>query len=208
MIGGGEIAYRKIQGLLEAGARVRVVDPDPLPEVKRLAAKKRIALLRRLYRRGDLGQSFAAIASTDDRQVNLSIHREAKEKNILLNIVDKPEFCSFVFPARISRGEFLVTISTGGASPAFSKKVREDLEGHFGPEYGILVEIMTQLRRRFPPSSVKGTKDLFTSLVRSPILESIRKGNQAAVDRILRSIFGDGIRLRELGCKITQRVKR
>lgn len=199
VIGGGQVALRKIEGLLEAGARLRVVDPRPLPEVRRLAEKGKITLVRRAYRKGDLGRAFAAVASTDDRQVNLAIRGEAKRKRILLNIVDRPAFCDFVFPSRIQRGEFMVTISTGGASPALSRKVREELEEFFGPEYGVLVDLLGRLRKKIPPAVTSGADKLFTAFVRSPVLAHIRRGDWGAVDRLLQSIFG--VSLRKLGVK-------
>jgi precorrin-2 dehydrogenase/sirohydrochlorin ferrochelatase len=156
-----------------------------------------IALTRREYKKGDLGRAFAAIASTDDRSINLAIQREAKEKNILLNIVDKPEFCSFVFPARMSRGEFMITVSTGGASPAFAKKIREDLEKRFGVEYELLTRLMFFLRKRLPAGGETGR--LFNRFVRSPILTCLKRNDWAGVNRLLRKHFGDGFTAQSLG---------
>lgn len=185
VIGAGEVGLRKIETLLEAGAKVKVYDPKPLPELQ----KMKVRLVRRAYRLGDLGQAFAAIAATDDRKVNRAIHAEAKRKKILLNIVDKPEFCGFVFPARVSRGEFLVTVSTGGGSPALSKKVREDLEKIFGPEYGELVKLLGKIRKRFDPASLKGMQKAFTDFVRSPILSLLKKRDQKGIDRLVQQYF-------------------
>lgn len=200
VIGGGEVALRKIEGLLESGAKVKVVDPHPNLKVLGLARRGSVRLLRRRYRAGDLGQAFAAIAATDDREVNRKIYSEAVKKRILLNSVDKPEFCSFVFPARISRGEFLVTISTGGASPAFSKKIREDLEQKFGPEYELMTDLMVRLRKYLPGGSETGRK--FSRFVRSPVLSFLKKKKWPQIDRLLRHQFGNGLTLRTLGLRI------
>ncbi len=197
VIGGGEVAIRKIQGLLEAGARVKVVDPDSVAEVRQLARQGKITLVRRRYRTGDLGSAFAAIASTDDRAVNLKIHDEASKKKILLNIVDKPEFCSFVFPSRINRGEFMLTISTGGASPAFARMVREELEERFGEEYGLMADLMSHLRRVLPKGEETGRR--FSRFVRSSALSCLRRRDWPGVDRLLKRHFGDRLSVRSLG---------
>lgn len=196
VIGGGKVGFRKMQGLLEAGAKVRVVDPKPLPEIVRLAARRKIQLVRRGYRRGDLSRAFAAVAATDDPALNREIRREAGKRKVLLNVVDRPEFCDFVFPARLSRGEFLVTISTGGASPALAKKIREELEKRFGPEYGLLTKLMALLRTRL---SRKRTGRLFSRFVRSPVIAHLKRNDWVGVDRLLRRHFGDGLTVRALG---------
>jgi precorrin-2 dehydrogenase/sirohydrochlorin ferrochelatase len=148
VVGAGSVGFRKLKGLLEAGAKLKVIDPDPPFPVKRLAARKKISWIKRAYRTGDLGKAFVAVAATDDREVNRKIQAEAEKKKILLNIVDKPEFCTFTLPARLNRGEFMVTVSTGGSAPGFAKKVRERLEKVFGPEYGKLVASMAKEREK------------------------------------------------------------
>lgn len=205
VIGGGEVATRKVEGLLEAGAKIRVIAPRVLPLLKKLAEKKRIRLILRDYQKGDLDGIYLAVAATDDTERNKLVHAEAKKAKILLNVVDRPELCNFVFPARINRGEFMVTVSTGGASPALAKKVREDLEGFFGPEYGALVSILEKLRKKFPPAKTSGADKLFTALVRSPILQHLRQGDRGTVDRLLKSLFGEKVSISSLGCKLEPR---
>lgn len=191
VIGGGAVAARKVRDLLEAGANISVIDPKPTAFISRLAAKEKIYLIRRSYRTGDLQGAFLAVASTDRREVNLQIQREAAKKRILLNVVDQPEFCSFVFPARIRRGEFLVTISTGGASPALSKWARKKLERIFGPEYGHLVSLLGQLRERFRErGDLKRQARKLAAFLNSPILSLLRRKDRQGVDRLLKKYFG------------------
>lgn len=200
VIGGGKVGLGKLKGLLEAGARIRVIDPKPLSELFRLAKKKKIDLVPRSYRAGDLSRAFAAVAATDDRQTNQAIRREAKRKKVLLNVVDKPEFCDFVFPAVVRRGDFSVSISTGGASPSLAKKVREELEGLFGPEYGLLVRLMLSLREKTSPGPARSR--LFRQFVRSPVLASLKKRNWMEVDRLLRRYFGYSVRSLGMGRRL------
>lgn len=195
VIGGGSVALRKVKGLLEGGGKVRLIDPKPLRAIVQLAHAGRISLTRRRYRRGDLSGAFVVVAATDDEAVNRQVHEEAGQKKILLNVVDRPELCSFIFPARLRRGDLLITVSTGGASPALAKKVRQDLERMVGPEYALLVKLMARLRHRFPPRLHRGMGmgmgRRFTALVRSPILGYLKKRDRKRINRLLRSIFGD-----------------
>ncbi len=190
VIGGGEVAARKIETLLEAGARVRVVAPELHPDLDHAARRRRLVLCRRGYREGDLKGAFAAIAATDGRALNLRIRREAIRQRCLLNIVDRPEFCDFVFPSRINRGEFMVTISTGGASPALAKKIRQDLEKRFGEEYGRFVALLAKIRAKIPPEERRRYELAFGKFVRSPVLGLLRKGDRAGVRRLVKGYFG------------------
>lgn len=189
VIGGGEVGLAKIRGLLEAGALVIVVDPDPVDGVRRLASSKKIRWIKRRYRKGDLARAVLAVTATDDRLVNRAACEEAKRRGIFLNAVDKPEYCTFTVPAKIRRGEFLLTISTGGLAPALSKKLREDLEKRFGPEYGELVKVLGRLRGRLKRQKIPGREKVLNALVRSPLLAYIRSGDRQAIRGLLNKIL-------------------
>ncbi|MBI2083717.1 MAG: bifunctional precorrin-2 dehydrogenase/sirohydrochlorin ferrochelatase [Deltaproteobacteria bacterium] len=191
VIGAGSVAYRKVLGLIEAGAVVEVVAPESHPELKQLAQKGAIRLKERGYVTGDLRGAFAAIAATDDRALNLELRDEATSENVLLNIVDKPEFCDFVFPAKVARGEFLLTISTGGGSPALAKKIREELEAQFGEEYGDLTALLAGIRAKIPPEERRKYEEKFSLFVRSPILEAIRANDSEKIRSLVRDHFGE-----------------
>lgn len=196
VIGGGAVALRKAESLLEAGAKVKVVAPEVLPKLARLAEPARLAKGRRLvvkkrgYRKGDLAGVFLAVAATDDRPVNLKIRREATDRGVLLNIVDHPEFCDYVFPSRLNRGEFLLTVSTGGSSPALAKKIRQELERRFGWEYGKLTALLGTIRGKIPPGNRRKYESRFSGFVRSPVLNLIRRGDRRGVQRLVRKYFG------------------
>lgn len=193
VIGGGTVAARKIENLLEAGAKVRVVAPELHEDLRKL----QIVYRPRGYRPGDLAGAFLAVAATDDRRLNLRIRREAKMRKVLLNIIDKPEFCDFVFSSRVNRGEFMLTISTGGASPALAKKVRQDLERQFGEEYGELVRLLGKIRQKIPPPERRKYESAFTRLVRSPILTLIRRRDHRGINRLIKGCFGQERFLKE-----------
>lgn len=146
VIGGGRVAERKVAGLLEYGARVSVVSPELTESLAVLQRQRRIEWIRRVYRQGDLLGAFLVIAATDDREVQELIQQEAAERNILLNVVDVPERCSFILPATVRRGDLTISISTAGNSPALARNLRLELENRFGTEYNILVAILGLVR--------------------------------------------------------------
>jgi siroheme synthase-like protein len=121
VVGGGPVAIRKAEGLMEAGAIVTVISPDlakPLP----------VHWKKRRYRTSDLDGQELAFAATNDRQVNARIAKQAKRRGILVNVADAPEECDFIVPARVTREGFQIAISTGGKSPRAAAALRRKVE--------------------------------------------------------------------------------
>lgn len=143
IIGGGEVANRKARKLLQSQAEVVVVSPEVKPEIESMAVEVR----RRPYREGDLEGAYLAFAATDSREVNSAVAREAQERGVFVNVVDKPSEGNFALPSTLRRGGLQVAVSTGGASPTLARSIRGELEKQFGPEWAGLVEEL-RLRRR------------------------------------------------------------
>lgn len=148
VIGGGAVAERKIESLIESGARVVVVSPDITDRIADLADRGLIEIQRRAYAKGDLSGCRLAYAATSDPDVNQAVRREATEAGIWLNAVDQPALCDFITPAIVRRGDLTLAVSTSGRSPSLAKQIREDLERTYGPEYAGLVEAMGEARDR------------------------------------------------------------
>ncbi|MCE5271878.1 bifunctional precorrin-2 dehydrogenase/sirohydrochlorin ferrochelatase [bacterium] len=148
VVGAGKVARRKIEGLLEAGARLEVISPAAVPEVESLAAQGKIAWVRRAYHDGDLEGAFLVIGATPDRAVNAAVFREAESRHILVNVVDDPQYCNFILASVLRRGDFQLAVSTGGASPVLSRKVRERLESLFPEHYTRVTAVLSALRER------------------------------------------------------------
>ena len=125
IIGGGEVAARKIEQVLTCGARVKVISPKACPRIRELASAGRIEWQERGYRPGDLREAFLVFAATDKAYVQQQVIGEAQERNILLNSADTPEACTFQVPATVRQGELLLAISTGGGSPAVAAWIRK-----------------------------------------------------------------------------------
>ena len=147
VLGGGEVAEHKAHGLLEAGARVRVVAPDLTAGLEELARGGAIEAVRRTYANGDLEGAFVAVAATDDPETNASAYEEAEDRGVLMNAVDDVAHCHFAAPSVVRRGDLVLAISTAGKAPALAKRLREELSERFGPEWGTLVDVLAEARR-------------------------------------------------------------
>ena len=143
VIGGGEVALRKIRGLLAAGAVVKVIAPEVCAEVEELARRGEIFLTREKFSEDMLDNELILIAATDNPEVN---RRAAQAKNILVNVVEGAGG-NFNVPSTIRRGELLLTISTGANSPAFSKFIRQMLEAELDENFGEGLKIISRGRR-------------------------------------------------------------
>jgi precorrin-2 dehydrogenase/sirohydrochlorin ferrochelatase len=148
VVGGGRVAGRKAEGLLEAGARVLVIAPELHEEVQALADAGRVQVELREYQAGDLSDCFLVIAATNDGAVNEAVWRESEQRRVLINTVDDPPRCNFYVPAVVRRGALTLAVSTDGKSCALAAKLRRELEAQYGPEYEQLLELLGELRER------------------------------------------------------------
>jgi siroheme synthase-like protein len=147
VIGGGAVAQRRVEGLLAAGAIVTVVSPVITETLGRLVAQGVVRHIGRAYEAGDLAGFNLVFVATDNREVNESIFSEARAVGIWINAADDPQNCDFILPAVVRRGELSVAISTGGASPASARAIREELDTYFTPDYALLVRIAGEVRQ-------------------------------------------------------------
>jgi precorrin-2 dehydrogenase / sirohydrochlorin ferrochelatase len=147
VVGAGRISEGKIAGLLESGAKVHVVAPKATPQILAWHKKKKIRLTQRLFRPTDLNNIFLVVAGTNSPKVHRSIYREARKRHVLCNIVDVPQLCDFYYPAVVRRGQLQIAISTAGASPSLARRLREEMESAFGPEYARWLTHLSQERQ-------------------------------------------------------------
>ncbi len=128
VVGGGKVAQRKVDLLLNYTDKLRVVSPEVTGEIEKLGKEAKIELIKREYREGDLDGSRIVIAATDNEEVNKRICYECRNRKILVNVVDVTPLCDFYVPSIISKGDLQIAISTSAKSPAFSKIIRKYLE--------------------------------------------------------------------------------
>ncbi|WP_456371061.1 precorrin-2 dehydrogenase/sirohydrochlorin ferrochelatase family protein [Thermodesulfatator atlanticus] len=180
VVGGGKVACRKIKSLLEAGARVRVIAPHVIDEIAKMAEEGRVELLKRPYKKGDLKGAVLVYAATDDPKVQEEVFSEAEELGIFCNVVDKPRLCSFIVPSLVKRGRLQLAISTSGASPALARRLREQLEQEFGPEYEEYLELMAKWREEILARdlSEEERRRIFEHLVLAPVPLWLKRGER------------------------------
>ncbi|MCC5908967.1 MAG: bifunctional precorrin-2 dehydrogenase/sirohydrochlorin ferrochelatase [Clostridiaceae bacterium] len=167
VVGGGEVAERKVKSLLQQGGIVKVISPHITTSLENLWQQGKITYINRDYKTGDLKDSFLVYATTNDAEVNGRCKEEAYKNNTLINIADDPEASDFTVPASIKRGSLIITISTEGKSPMLSKKIRQQLEALYPEEYEEILNILGEIRRRTlrEISSIAARKKLFYTLV-------------------------------------------
>jgi len=128
VVGGGQVAERKIGKLLDCGARVRVISPEVTPKIQTWVDAKAMEWVNHRYENGDVAEAVLVFAATDDRGVNRLVDEEAERAGKLVNVVDDPDLCSLMVPATYQQGALQIAISTSGISPATAKRLRQVLE--------------------------------------------------------------------------------
>jgi precorrin-2 dehydrogenase/sirohydrochlorin ferrochelatase len=190
VIGGGEVAARKVQDLLAAKANVTVIAPGLCGRIVALADEKRIVAHGRPYRTADLAGAFVAIAATDDEDLNARISGDAAALNVLVNVVDRPALCTFTVPATLRRGDLTLAISTEGRCPALAGILREELEQRYGPEYSELVGLFGKLRKKMIELGWNGQRirETLAGIYRDGAIQRIAAGDRRLLDEFLRSL--------------------
>lgn len=147
VVGGGDVALRKVEGLLQAGARVTVVSPSPVPALEALSAGAVLSLERRSYRDGEAGGYRLVFAATDDAGTNRRVAADAGAAGVWVNVADDPELCSFQMPARVVRGSLQIALASGGTAPFAVRRLRHLLERMFPAEWGDWAASAARFRR-------------------------------------------------------------
>jgi precorrin-2 dehydrogenase/sirohydrochlorin ferrochelatase len=177
VIGGGTVATRKISSLLLCDAKVRVISPKLSSGLKQFLDNHNLEWIPRPYMKGDLQGATLAFALTDHPEVQRQVATEANELEIPVNIGDNPEACTFQTAATVRQGDLLISISTGGGSPALAATIRRELELRYGPEYSDLVKLLCIIRQHTvgQRSSQEKQKLLLDQILQTNILTLLKK---------------------------------
>ncbi len=200
VVGGGKVATRKVQSLLPCGAVIRVISPVAEQRIVDLAEMGQVEWLRRNYQQGDLQGAKLVFAATDNEEVQDMIVAEARASDILVNVITRPDACTFQVPASLRSGDLLITVATGGGSPALAARIRKELQQVYGPEYGRLVALMGELRRQVIASggSPEEHKRIFEKVLEDDILDRIRKKEWQGLENRLENILPPAINISAL----------
>jgi precorrin-2 dehydrogenase/sirohydrochlorin ferrochelatase len=186
LVGGGEVAFRKAQGLSTTGCRLTVVAREFSPDFQTWLEQHPLPVERRSYRDGEASEYFLVISATDDAEVNRRVSEDARRAGRLINVVDQPELCNFYIPSRIQRGNLQVAISTEGKCPAFARWLRRDLEGALPERYGLLLDRVAAIRMRMKEAvPSQGTRRrILERLLRSEAVRRFLAGDDQLLNRI------------------------
>jgi precorrin-2 dehydrogenase/sirohydrochlorin ferrochelatase len=145
VVGGGNVAERKVRALIKAGASVKVISPHLTDNLSKLKKKGLLKHVKRNYRTGDLAGAFIVIAGTSSSVTNGRIAEDACN---LVNVIDDPSQGNFIVPSDVSRGRLSIAISTGGASPAVSKAIRKEMEKLYGTAFDRYLRFLETIRKK------------------------------------------------------------
>jgi len=172
VVGGGLIAYRKMVGLLQAGAYVTVISPVIHTKVEQLVFENKVAWKDKLFEPDDLDSALIVIAATNSDIVNTFVASSAS-KHQLVNIVDDPQLSTFHVPAKLTRGELTISVATGGASPTLSKSIRDELAVIYDDSYSVYLKFLMLSREKVKHSTFDQT--IKNNLLKAITNETYRK---------------------------------
>jgi len=206
VIGAGAVAARKIAALLPCEARIRIISPELSAGVQQIVNENRLEWVPRAYMRGDLQGAALAFALTDRPEVQQQITTEAMERGIPINIADNPLACTFQTAATVRRGDLLISISTGGGSPALAATIRKELEVQYGPEYGDLVKLLSLIRQMTvgQASSQEKQKRLLEQILKTGVLHLLQEQKWALLHEKLLEILPQEINVSNLMRKMRE----
>lgn len=193
VFGGDGVAEDKISKLQEAGAIITVISPAVTPGIQVAACRGDLEWLRRKYQPGDLKGALLGIATTGDREANRQIFHEAQRLGVLLNAVDDPPLCTFIAPAIVKRGQVTLAISTGGASPALARKLREALNADPVLEWADLAGILSRARREVKLRRVAVDPQRWQCCLTPVLLQLVQSGREdEALSELLSNLLDVG----------------
>ena len=193
VIGGGEVALRKVRSLIEAGGKVRVISPEAHLDLEALETEGAIERERATYSPLHLEGAFLVFAATNRTEVNLEVVKEANRLGVLVNSADAPEAGDFVTPSVIRRGALCLSVTTGGSSPMLSARISRELEERFGVEYEVYLELLGAMRSKIKSHTSNPTyrKQLLSALLKQEprLLSLLREGKRDEAERLAQSVL-------------------
>jgi len=203
VVGGGEVAGRKVQSLLDAGAQVRVISPEigaaiaacqvQARQVQAFQDQSQLQVELRDFQAGDTADAWLVVAATGRLEVDSAVATEVQARGSLVCVSGWPELGNVHFPAELRRGPITIGISTNGASPALARRLTRSLAEWVGPEYGHLAELLAGVRARLRTSALPQSERarLFRTLVDGPLLDMLKRGEDEQVQILLAQVLGE-----------------
>jgi precorrin-2 dehydrogenase len=187
VVGAGRIAARKVEALLAAGADVHVVAPELGAEIRAWLDAGRLSAATRAFVPGDLDDAWFATAATSDPGVNRAVFEAGEARRVWVNAADDPANCSVTLMSVVRRGDLVVTVGTGGRSPALAAWLRERLTSELGPEYQTLLELLSEAREAIRAEGGSTEDADWRRALDSGMLDLIRAGRVPEAKELLRT---------------------
>jgi precorrin-2 dehydrogenase/sirohydrochlorin ferrochelatase len=191
VVGGGAPAEDKVRGLLDAGALVTVVSDGFTDGLRQLAASGPVSLCEGSFSETDLDGVSLVIDASQDDPTGIAVSAAARARGILVNVLDRPTLCDFIAPAVVKRGPLQLAVSTAGRSPFMASSLRRRLERDYGAEWGLLVELIGELRDRLRAAGVPLDEQtrLYERALSGDALELLRAGDVDAARSLIMSML-------------------
>ncbi|WP_164716635.1 precorrin-2 dehydrogenase/sirohydrochlorin ferrochelatase family protein [Paenibacillus whitsoniae] len=179
VIGGGQVAERKVRSLLNAGAHVTVIAAE---FSEGLAGLSGVVLRRETFNVQTLDEAgvyLLLVAATNDKEVNARIARYAMERSMLINVVDQPELSTFIMPSVVRRGKLVIAVSTAGASPSAARRIVKEIDAAYGEEYEMYLDFLSRVRLLVQErvTNKEARQKLFKEMLDWDLLGMIRQGD-------------------------------
>jgi uroporphyrin-III C-methyltransferase/precorrin-2 dehydrogenase/sirohydrochlorin ferrochelatase len=187
VIGGGEVASRKIELLLKSTHNITIMSKDVCASVERLINLHQLTWLKHNYQSGHLSQISLVIAATDDTLINKAIAEESRALNILTNVVDQPTLCTYITPAIIDRSPMIIALSSSGSAPILIRMLREQIEKTLPQGYGKLADFSFKFREHVKArvKGIRNRRSFWESTLRGPIGQAVLDGKQQQAEQQL-----------------------
>ena len=191
VIGGSDDAARKVQGLVNCRAKVTVISPALVKSLQPLVELEAVTWLRKVYTSGDLAEAtLVIVADSEDVEINKQVFAEAELRNILVNVSDKPQMCSFIAPAIAEKGSLKIAISTGGGSPALTRKVKDLVSNSGVLDWGDLIPLLSKVRSELKIQGKNVRPDSWQESITPELLKNFQNGDyDQAYDRLISDLI-------------------
>lgn len=190
VVGGGQVAYRKVRTLVEHGAIVRIVSPEIIKELRAMVDGKTCFWDRKEYTSEDIGSAFIIFSCTQRENINQQVARDAQACCRPVNVVDNPQICSFIVPALLERGHLSIAVSTSGKSPIVARQIRDELEKLYGEEMELYLDMLGEWRKTVKQKLPQDRREKFWAKVTDgEVRDLIKKGLITEAEEVIKSCF-------------------
>lgn len=190
VVGGGSIACRKVQTLLEFGAFVRIVSPQVIPELRQLINEGNCQWRKKVYAKEDIEDAVLVFSCTEKEEINAQVALDAEAENRLINVADDPQKCSFIVPSIMRRGDLSIAVSTGGSSPMAARIIREELEEIYGDEIKVYLDLLRNWRERVKTNlPAEKRRQFWEKATEGQVLALIKKGQMQQAEEVMEKCF-------------------